>query len=436
MMSTVDWVDGFKETELGPLPADWEVVRLGDEIELRTDKNSQGSSFPVYTVSNVHGFVPSDQFFEKRVYSRDLGPYKIIMKDDFAYNPYRINVGSIGLFRNEEPGLVSPAYTVFRTRPGGGINPEFLFLLLKSEQYLNEIRRFAMSRGSVRRSLAFKDLTTFPVPLPPLAEQRAIARVLSAIQEAIGATERVIAATQELKRSLMRHLFTYGPVPPAEADRVPLQETEIGEMPEHWEVARLGEVAKITRKPKGLDVSTYDSIPFIPMSLIPDHGISIREYTERAPDEISSGVYCEPGDILLPKITPSFENGKGGVVGNLPIPFGYATTEVYPLKVNPHRLDRVFMFNLLKMVSVRSDIAGKMEGTTGRQRVPKSVVQNYLIPLPPLPEQREIAHMLTTLDQRIEGEQKRKAALQALFQTMLQQLMTGRLRAKALEAPE
>ena len=103
-------------------------------------------------------------------------------------------------------------------------------------------------------NLSRSRLSQFLLPKPPLPEQRRIAHVLRTIQRAIAAQDKLIAAARELKRSLMQHLFTYGPVPLDQADQVPLKETEIGPVPEHWEVVRLGEVVDVKggkRLPKG-----------------------------------------------------------------------------------------------------------------------------------------------------------------------------------------
>ncbi len=121
----------------------------------------------------------------------------------------------------------------------------FLFYLLSSLKTKLEEHGTGTTFKSVNRDA----LETLSISLPPLAEQRAIAHVLRTVQEAKEATERVIAALKELKRSMMRHLFTYGPmlvetiVGAQRAAPLLLRETEIGPIPAHWQVVRLGEVA-------------------------------------------------------------------------------------------------------------------------------------------------------------------------------------------------
>ncbi|BCZ87272.1 hypothetical protein TthAA11_14540 [Thermus thermophilus] len=285
-----------------------------------------------------------------------------------------------------------------------------------------------MEGSTGRQRLAKHVLLDFSFPLPPLPEQRAIAHVLRAVQRAKEATEQVIAAVRELKKSLMRHLFTYGPVPVDQAEAVEMKDTEIGPLPAHWRVVRLGEVVKITKKPKRLFWT--DKVPFIPMDAIPDDGTIYPWRVEwRSSKDVRSGIYCEAGDILFAKITPSLENGKQAMVP-LQLKHAYATTEVYPLKPGS-QVGSLFLFSFLQASWVRRELAGKMEGSTGRQRLPKHVLLNFSIPLPPLDEQREIARMLQAVDEKIRAEEGRKAALEALFKTLLHDLMTAKRRLPA-----
>ncbi len=277
-----------------------------------------------------------------------------------------------------------------------------------------------------RQRLPKSVLLNLPIPLPPLPEQRAIAHVLRTVQEAKEATERVIAALRELKKSLMRHLFTYGPVPVGQADQVRLQETEIGAIPAHWRVVRLGEVVEIGHK--GRSSSLDSDIPFIPMALIPEDELYIQSWEIRKPNQVRSGVLVREGDLLLAKITPCLENGKQGIVRELPREWGYATTEVFPIRSKTDILSTTFLANYLRLSETRVALASKMEGTTGRQRLPKSVLLNLLIPLPPLPEQQEIARILDAVDEKIRAEEARREALEALFKTLLHHLMTARVR--------
>ncbi|MCS7352437.1 MAG: restriction endonuclease subunit S, partial [Anaerolineae bacterium] len=108
--------------------------------------------------------------------------------------------------------------------------------------------RFAAGAVNRRRILRQRDFQNIKALLPPLPEQRAIAHVLRTVQEAKEATERVVAALRALKKSLIRHLFTYGPVPIGDVGatgRSPLRDTEIGPIPAHWKVVRLGEVVRL-----------------------------------------------------------------------------------------------------------------------------------------------------------------------------------------------
>ena len=211
---------------------------------------------------------------------------------------------------------------------------------------------------------------------------------------------------------------------PAENSGNGFKDTDIGPMPVEWEVMPLKDAATFTRKPRGLTPSDYKAIPFIPMNLVPDNDTPIEQYELRPGNSIRSGTYCEKGDILLAKITPSFENGKQGIVGGLPLEFAYATTEVYPIKARPDCLDQMFLFHLLRLPYVRADITAKMEGSTGRQRIPKAVIENYPIPLPPLPEQRRIAHVLSTIQRAIAAQEDVIAAAKEMKRSLMQRLFT------------
>ena len=181
--------------------------------------------------------------------------------------------------------------------------------------------------------------------------------------------------------------------------------------PEHWNRAPFGEAATFTKKPRNLHYSEYDEVPFVPMDLIPIAKLFSEKFTLKTNDELSSGTYFEPGDILLAKITPSFENGKQCIIENLPTPFGIATTEVIPIREVVGVSDKFYLFYYLLLPDVRTLLAGKMQGTTGRQRLGKETLVSLEIPLPPLPEQRAIAHLLQTI-QGAKSARQRELALE------------------------
>jgi type I restriction enzyme S subunit len=204
------------------------------------------------------------------------------------------------------------------------------------------------------------------------------------------------------------------------------QETELGKIPKEWRVVRLGGVAEIRRGKRIPE--NVESVVFIPMEAVPDNGLYVS-YEIRDISEIKSYVYCEPGDILLAKITPSFENGKQGIVpDDIPGKIALATTEVYPIKCN--NVHKLFLFYLLKYPPIRSGLASLMRGTTGRKRVPREALENTSLPYPPIHEQRGIAEILSTIDKAIEDVDNAVVRLEGLKKALMSELLTGRIRVR------
>jgi type I restriction enzyme S subunit len=196
------------------------------------------------------------------------------------------------------------------------------------------------------------------------------------------------------------------------------------QFPKDWKVGRVAGSYDFTGKPRGLDLSKNgDQIPFFPMDQIPLGRIHVSEFTPKPLAELGSGTYVENGDLMVAKITPSFENGKQAIV-DIASDFAYATTEVIPMRGRKGESDTLFLFFYLLHPEVRSDLAGKMEGSTGRQRLSKTVLGDRLIPLPPLHEQKKIAHILSTVQRAIEAQERIIQTTTELKKALMHKLFT------------
>jgi len=393
-----------------PLKNNWPIKKLGEICEERKEKNIKNLNLPVYAVSNIFGFVLSEEFFSKRVYSESLRNYKLVYKHDFAYNPARVNVGSLGLFKEDSPGLISPMYIVFYIKDKNILDPHFLFYLLKTDLYQNKIKNLAASRGSIRQTLKLEDLLDLEIPLPPLFIQQKIVKILDTIQSAVEIQEKIVEKTKELKKSMMAELFKYGG--PSFRRGRKLKKTEIGEIPEDWEVVRLGdkklfELIMGQSPPSSSYNQNKKGLPFLQGK---------AEFGEIYPQPIK---WCdkpikvaEKNYILISVRAP---------VGDLNLAdqkycIGRGLAAIR-LKNN---VDPFFMFNCLNFF--KNQILTYGTGSTFKA-ITKEILENLKLPLPPLPEQQEIAEILQTIDQKIEIEKKKKELYEELFKTMLNKIM-------------
>lgn len=159
----------------------------------------------VLSVTNNRGFVlPSDQF-ERRVASSDLSNYKIVIRGQYAYNPSRINVGSIARLDGWDKGVLSPMYVVFELNEKK-VNSDYFLHWLESYEAKEHIRNSA--QGSVRETVSFTDFGAISFPLPSINEQRKIAAVLNMARNEIDLVKKQLEAYRKQKRGLMQKLLT------------------------------------------------------------------------------------------------------------------------------------------------------------------------------------------------------------------------------------
>ena len=176
-------------------------VRLGDYIKEYSVKNKNNEDIPVYSVSNSLGFCKD--YFGKEVASKNKTTYKIVPRGCFAYNPSRINVGSVDWQNEEERVIVSPLYNVFSVSPL--LDQQYLLYYLKSNVTLSRIR--AVASGSVRDNLKLSMLYEFPIDLISLDQQYDVVSTLNAVQKIIDLYQKGLSYLDELVRARFVEMF-------------------------------------------------------------------------------------------------------------------------------------------------------------------------------------------------------------------------------------
>ncbi|MFH7882670.1 MAG: restriction endonuclease subunit S [Candidatus Aenigmatarchaeota archaeon] len=413
----------------------WPTKKLEGLIEERKEKNLIRKSLPVFTVSHIYGLIPYQNIFYKRIHSIDTSNYKIVRKFDFAFGLPTKDTLPFGLLEQEEAVLVSPAYIVFSIKDRDKLYPKFLSYLFKTNQYKRIIIEKAKSQGATRHGLPlkFNHLSTLEIPLPPLPIQKKVVSILDTIQEAINIQNKIIETTKELKKSMMADLFKYGG--PSFRKGRKLKKTEIGEIPEDWEVVRLREIAYIKggkRLPKGHVFSKEKTgYPYIRVIDFKNGGIDSAnlQYLKKEDYELLKNYSISKNDIYISIA------GTVGLVGIIPEELDGAVLTENAAKLvikNSTKFNKLFLVKFLTSDKGQNQI----KSLTSKSTQPKLGlyrIAQIKIPLPPLPEQREIAEILQTIDQKIEIEQKKKELYEELFKTMLNKIFTGEIDIEKIE---
>jgi len=416
---------GYKMTELGPLPEDWEVVNLEEIMTpvVRTDRRIIVEDDKEYTLLSVSLYAKGVKIKE-RVLGKNLKTktWFRVERDDFLLLKIWARRGAYGFLREDVPNaIVSSDYPILRINHTKAYR-DFIELYLSQPSIWSRLEVGAGGSTSRRRVHERQFLALLSVPLPPLPEQRAIVNILRTVQRAKEATDGVIAALRELKKSLMRYLFTYGPVPVDQADQVALRETEIGPLPEGWEIMplrRLGQISAGGSAPQG---SHYfgGTHPFVRVQHLDEDGYEVRRWdliTDEAVQRYRLRLF-PPGTIVFPKSGASIRLEKRAILASP----SYLVSHLCAIIPNYDIVNGDFLFFALKRIPLAAEKA------EGYPTLSLTEIGQRLVPLPPLSEQRAIAEILRAVDRKMEAEEARRRALEALFRTLLHDLMTARLR--------
>ncbi|WP_265524565.1 restriction endonuclease subunit S [Providencia rustigianii] len=184
---------------------EWELTHLKSLLIEEKSRNKDNKITRVLSVTNHSGFVLPEDQFSKRVASENISNYKIVKQGQFGYNPSRLNVGSFACLNQFSEGVLSPMYVVFSTNDSK-LQRDYLSYWMDSHEAKQRIKN--STQGSVRESVGFDALCSFPFILPALNEQQKIASVLTAADKEIELLQAKLAHLKDEKKALMQQLLT------------------------------------------------------------------------------------------------------------------------------------------------------------------------------------------------------------------------------------
>ena len=179
-------------------------IKMEKILIQKSIRNTNDENYNVYSVSNKDGFIlQTEQFKDRIVASEDTKNYKVVEKDDFAYNPARINVGSIARMKKDTKGIISPMYICFKCDEK--ILPEYLEYFFESSKFTYEMNK--RLEGSVRMCLSYESMLNIPIELPNKNEQEEISKMLNNLSDKIKLEEEKWIKIKKLKKGLLQKMF-------------------------------------------------------------------------------------------------------------------------------------------------------------------------------------------------------------------------------------
>lgn len=383
------------------------IVEQLKKVKLSRDPEKE---FGILGVSNEVGMF--DAYTEK---GKNINqPYKIVEDNFIAYNPYRVNVGSIGIKKSSLlNSFISSAYVVFSTKES--LLPDYLFMLMQTD-ILNQLIR-ENTTGSVRQTLGFENLSKIEIPVPPKdVQEKLVANYNATMVQAKNAEEKASKYESEIEKYLFSELGISQKENNKERSSV-LQTILFSEL-SYWDIKHSSDsitpqtLLKSSKYPNVNLLSQYQMNPrttfpenlkqiaFLPMECISD--IYGEVLTQQEIDSKTKGyTKFQNNDVIFAKITPCMQNGKCAVLKNLNTGYGLGSTEFHVFRTLSKNDSPDYLHNLLRTKLLRNTAMKYFTGSSGQQRVSSDFFKTLMIPLPPIEIQNEIVNHIDGIKEEI-----------------------------------
>jgi type I restriction enzyme S subunit len=407
------------------LPKHWEVEQLKDvtlKTELANPNRSPQDTFIYVDVSSVsnetYSITESKELLGAVAPSRAR---KRIQTNDVIFATVRPTLKRIALVPSAFNGQIcSTGYCVIKTKRER-LAPRFTYYYLLTEHIAERVEQ--LQKGATYPAINDSDLFAESIILPPLPEQRAIAKALKAVQDAIAARRRELELERERKAALMQHLFTKG------TRNEPTKQTEIGEMPDSWKISRLeiefeSQLGKmLSQKAKiGSNPKPYVRNANVQWGKVDCSGLYEMDFNEREMKKFRLKV----GDILVCEGATGI--GRTAIWKDDLIEC-YFQKAIHRLRPRSNEMNSNFFVYWMERAFRFSNVYGVAGTQTTIAHLPQEKLNAMKLPKPDLQEQKIISSTLLSCDKKIDALEKELNLLEELFKAMLEELMTGRLSA-------
>ena len=388
---------------------EWEEKRLGEVTSPLTSRNKDNKDYPVYSVNNKKGFIPQlEQFEDREVASNNKANYRVVRHCHFAYNPSRINVGSIAYLKERKTVIVSPLYVVFECTE---IMPEYMNIYVRTQDFHNQ--RKANTAGSVRDSLSYDGFAKITILVPCLEEQKKIADFLSTVDEVIAQSEAEVQNFEQQKKAAMQKIFS---------QEVRFKREDGTEYPE-WEEDIIGNCVNVTSCKRVHQSDWTDSgVPFYRAREI----VALYNNEPITPLHISIEKYN-----ALSKISGMISSGDLLVtgVGTIGVPYLVKESDKFYFKDGNiiwfQNEEKRALGSFLYYTLSTNEFQTKILQDSGKGTVHTFTIANAketIIAIPCLEEQKKIADFLSAYDEAIGYAKQELDKWKELKKGLLQQM--------------